>query len=62
MILTNTTYISSVRTIEDRTQMFRWLDTGDKLVLQVACPYHEGFNGGIEWRDIPVVKSAEVLK
>lgn len=66
-----TANITGFKTIQDRSREFRWLEveTGKtlmnehgfyyketKLVLQVACPYQSGSNGGFEWRDIPVVK------
>lgn len=61
-------------TIEDKSQMFRWLvDDEGSFILQVSCPWNDGSNFGIEWRSIPIVKaegkiiginlkSAEVLK
>ena len=55
-----TTTISPVRTIEDRSQGFRWLEKEDgSKVLQIACPVSEGFKFDIEWRDIPTVKESE---
>lgn len=53
------TTISPVRTIEDRSQGFRWLVKKDgSFVLQVACPVQHGFNTSIEWRDIPTVQES----
>ncbi len=54
-----TTTISPVRTIEDRSQGFRWLVKKDgSFVLQVACPVQHGFNSSVEWRDIPTVQES----
>lgn len=51
--------ISPIRTIEDRSQGFRWLVKKDgSFVLQVACPVSEGFKFDIEWRDIPTVQES----
>lgn len=50
------------KTIQDRSQEFRWLHRNGNLVLQVACPFQTESSGGFEWRDIPIVKLEESTK
>lgn len=49
--------ITAAKVIQDKSREFRWLEkTNGERVLQVACPWSCGMNGGFEWRDIEIVK------